>query len=66
MICRICKDSLDTEDPYTIRGLNPLTFRIAWMHTDCMRDAYDDLEDQPASSTEFLNRQDEYIQKVQD
>ena len=43
MRCKICFDKLDTDAPWAVRGLNPITLKIAWMHMDCYKEAYQDL-----------------------
>lgn len=65
MICRICRGSLDTESPYVIREVNPLTFRYAWMHDECWQEAYEDLGDLLANDpAKYFSRKDEYEQKA--
>jgi len=43
MRCKICFDSLDTEHLASIWGLNPITFRLAWMHYSCCQAVYFEL-----------------------
>jgi len=54
MKCKICHDKLDPEHPDSIRGLSPLTFREAWMHYNCYKDAYQELSE---------DKKDRYDQK---
>lgn len=45
MQCRICNDKIDIEDD-SVWALNPLSFRYAIMHIDCLKSAYEDLQGQ--------------------
>lgn len=62
--CALCGNSLDTDSPYVVYARNPLTFRMAWMHTDCGSDALDCLHGQPASDVNYADRYDEYIHRL--
>lgn len=62
MICILCKQPVDTEHPTeTVRVPNPITFRIAWMHIFCFEEELGQSEYEEASSSEYYNRQDEYL-----
>lgn len=63
--CALCGDSVDEEHPSAIRWYNPATFRMAWMHLWCYRNAYDMLEDELPGNVIYDNRQDEYNDFVQ-
>jgi hypothetical protein len=60
MQCALCKDKLNVEHPNSVYCRNPSTFRYAWMHYYCFKDAYEILEKQESKKIQFLNRQDEY------
>lgn len=52
---------LDTEHPDSVYGINPKTFRKAWMHWDCFLDEYQQLEyEDSKNEIDYFNRQDEY------
>ncbi len=64
MKCALCKLALDQESPYVVYALNPSSFRMAWMHDYCYQVAYEDLQDEDARDPQFLNRKDEYDQRI--
>lgn len=56
--CVLCGEYADPESPYidgAIHGRNPNTFRMAWMHHDCLTDALDVLKQ------ENIDKYDKYI-----
>ncbi len=63
MKCAICKDKLDEEHPNSTYGVNPESFRKAWMHLRCFINAFDILRNTPSKCYDFDNRLDEYITK---
>lgn len=63
--CAICGDRLIPDTPTTIYGINPLTFRKAWMCLYCHYDACDEIKLQPSKSVQFDNRFDEYLEFIQ-
>lgn len=66
MICRLCRQELDTEHPDSVHGVNPKTFRMAWMHWDCFMDEYQQTEyEKPKNETDYMSRQDEYRDFIQ-
>lgn len=64
MKCALCGDTIDLEHPLSLYGLNPETFRMAWMDQYCYDQAFEALVEFEASSQEFLNRQDEYLERI--
>ena len=64
MICRLCKQAVDPEHPETCYGVNPLTYRPAWMHGFCFELVFEELEQQPCALVEFDNEQDRYLQST--
>lgn len=64
--CVLCGDWFDPEHPTEgVYAVNPKTFRKTWMHVLCGVIEQDALKGKPASSDEFDDRHDEYIQFVQ-
>lgn len=60
MICRLCGELLDTEHPDSIYGVNPESFKKAWMHWFCFLSSYESLKGQETKNVNYLDRQDEY------
>lgn len=65
MICKLCNQSLDTEHPDSVYGVNPETFRKAWMHWFCFLSSYESLEGQESTDINFFDRQDQYDEFAQ-
>jgi hypothetical protein len=45
--CVLCSCKIDPDAPHCgggMRTLNPVTFRVAWLHYSCADAAYEDLE----------------------
>jgi hypothetical protein len=67
--CKLCGEACNPEAPagYAhdagVPGVNPYTFRRAWMHVDCIQDALDTLRGQEPSEQRFENRYEEYCVK---
>lgn len=62
MTCALCQLALDENDPDFLIGYNPQTFRRARMHSDCYREAAEDLRDTPDPSPQFASRYDRYLE----
>ncbi len=64
MKCVICKLNIHPSDfdiGYAFETVNPISFRVANMHSDCFEDALDIAAEMPAKNIDYENRQDEYI-----
>jgi hypothetical protein len=61
--CALCKDGLDTEHPLSVYGINPETFRKAWMHFDCYHVACETALETPSTNPIYENRFDELTSK---
>lgn len=64
MKCSICHTSIKIYEfdlQTAFNGLNPLTFRLANMHSDCYNDALDIAEETESKNPIYKNRLDEFL-----
>lgn len=64
--CVVCGCTI-TEYDYdgfgAIHARNPITFRAAWMHYECMGVALADQRSVPSSNPQYASRYDEYMSR---
>ena len=68
MKCAICKSKADPENPSmngAIFDINPYTFRKAWMHAVCFKEAIEVIKKEPSKNTNYLSKYDEYLTTFQ-
>ena len=62
--CVLCSMNIHISDfdiGYAFEAINPITFRMANMHSACYEDALESAKEIPCKKPGYQNRYDEYI-----
>jgi len=59
--CVLCKKMMNIDaEPEATHQRNPETFRLAWLHWQCFRFAYEEMEDSKNFNPVYSSRTEEY------